>query len=227
MMFRRTLVLLGLGALLLSLSSCASQVEHQRALQENANLQKTIDELNAYQAGLDDKLRRLRAENDRLSGLARSKEELEAEKLKLQELMDEFARSKSAGTMTEQKGVTIIEDPLLGRGFRIEGALLFASGKAELTEEGKKTLKGLLPMLSKRKGIRVVGHTDTDPITHSDWSSNLDLSAGRAVAVADELEKIGIPYERMHVIGFGSSVPAGPGPRDKAKDRRVELFLID
>ncbi|PIE22088.1 MAG: hypothetical protein CSA62_14010 [Planctomycetota bacterium] len=215
------------GLALLSLGSCASTVEYQRLEQQNRNLQESIDDLNVYLKAAEDKCSRLERKNKELSEVASSREELEAQKARLRKLIEEFGQLRPSAAGNLSKGVEVIRNDL-GEGFRIEGKLLFPSGRTELTAEGKKTLASLMPLLRERRQLRIVGHTDTDPIKHSDWKSNLDLSSARAVAVAEELRKLGVAYEQMSVMGFGSARPASDAePRDKAKDRRVEIYLVD
>jgi opacity protein-like surface antigen len=71
--------------------------------------------------------------------------------------------------------------------------------------------------------IEVTGHTDTVGTA----AYNLALSIRRANAVADELERRGIPRAQMVITGRGFTqllVPTGPGVREP-QNRRVEIVL--
>lgn len=75
--------------------------------------------------------------------------------------------------------------------------------------------------------VLVVGHTDDVPITKGDTQTkhptNWHLSVHRAIAVKDVLEKAGVPAARLGVMGFGAERPAAA---DRARNRRVEVFLV-
>ena len=86
--------------------------------------------------------------------------------------------------------------------------LLFKSGQAEVSDEGKTALFLIGGSLSKiRNRIEVIGHTDPRPITNSENSqidTNWDLSLLRAMAVSDILQNVG--YTRKIITrGLASS----------------------
>lgn len=67
------------------------------------------------------------------------------------------------------------------------GGVLFASGKADLSESGKQLLTKLTEVLMKNRvqydKIQVEGHTDDKPLGGGTYPSNWELSAARAGAV--------------------------------------------
>lgn len=74
----------------------------------------------------------------------------------------------------------------------IPNHVLFQTGKATLTESGKKVLRQLADELRASyagQAIIVEGHTDSQPIKYSKWSSNWNLGATRATVVVDYLVK--------------------------------------
>jgi flagellar motor protein MotB len=75
--------------------------------------------------------------------------------------------------------------------------------------------------------VTVEGHTDSDPIRHSDWESNEHLSLARAEAVMGLLTKAGVPASSIEVSGQGARQPiaAGTTARAKAQNRRVEIYI--
>ena len=114
--------------------------------------------------------------------------------------------------------------------FRVQGEVLFNSGQAELTAEGKKALSSLVPILRERqKDIRIDGHTDTDPIRHSKWKTNLRLSAERAMAVQDFLAENQFDPAHMSISAYGPYKPAVAGDTTEAKrsNRRVEILMLE
>ena len=112
--------------------------------------------------------------------------------------------------------------------------ILFASGKAELTNEGKRRLDQVVQDLQSTysgRTVRVVGHTDADPIrrTRNLWTDNLDLSSNRAMAVTRYLVTQGVSLQRIETVGMVDSRPvASNGTSDgKAKNRRVEILAVN
>jgi chemotaxis protein MotB len=106
------------------------------------------------------------------------------------------------------------------------GDALFDSGKATLKETAKANLDKVAAALKKQyagKQVRVEGHTDSDPIVHSKWKSNMELSKARADAVRDYLVKKGVDAAIVSTQGYGESKPKGA---DKAKNRRVEIVVV-
>jgi len=111
--------------------------------------------------------------------------------------------------------------------------ILFASGKATLTSQGRRTLDGIVNDLKKTYAglpVRVYGHTDSDPIrkTKTLWQDNLDLSANRAMAVTRYLISKGIAAKRVETISMGEHHPvAGNKTKaNKSKNRRVEIVVL-
>ena len=74
--------------------------------------------------------------------------------------------------------------------------------------------------------IIVVGHTDDTPIsapaTLAKHPGNWHLSVHRAIAVKNTLVSAGLPDNRIGVMGYGPNRPLGA---DKARNRRIEIFL--
>lgn len=116
-----------------------------------------------------------------------------------------------------------------GMALVLENAIVFDKGKNTLRDAGQQALAQVSGLLrGKNEGVRIDGHSDSDPIKHSRWLSNHDLSCARALAVFAELKTQGIDESRMYVAGFGPNRPVADNSSDagKAKNRRVELLLI-
>ena len=131
------------------------------------------------------------------------------------------------------------DNPLIrieGDRFLLQSELLFASGTAELGEEGKKQLqqvaKVLLELIPSIPDdlqwiLRVDGHTDKIPIHSAKFASNWELSMARAVSVVRYLAEQGIPEQRMAAAGFSKFHPIDPADNEEAyrKNRRIEIKL--
>ncbi len=80
--------------------------------------------------------------------------------------------------------------------------------------------------------IMVVGHADSQGIKGRElrerYPSNWHLSAGRALVVADQLRKAGIPEARMGVAGFGQFQPIASNDSEdtRLRNRRVEIYVL-
>ena len=214
-----------LMALVLALPACVSGEAFRNQKAANEALRRQLTDLTDHQKALEAENRRLAAEVERLGKNAVEAGYIEKQKKKLARLIEEYSK----GGALAIEGVTPIVRPE-GMGFQVQGGVLFASGKAQVTAEGRKTLDQLVETL-KRHGrtVRIDGHTDTDPIRYSKWKTNLRLSAERALAVADYLISRGIPAERVAIAGFGEHRPAvtGDTPEVKRRNRRVEILMLN
>lgn len=73
--------------------------------------------------------------------------------------------------------------------------------------------------------FEIAGHTDSQG---SD-AYNQRLSERRAGAVFDQLVALGVPAERMTVVGYGESRPTSSNETEsgRARNRRVEISLVE
>ena len=213
----------------LFLVGCAPESEVVRGLQEK-NSQLSNDAA------------QLRGENTQL----RAKADQAQRDVDLAKLETESWKSKyAAATSLTQTGSPAIPAHLLvkfmeiaeagehweykGGVLRAQSDILFASGKADLKPEAQAVLAEVTPKLKeiladKSIVLRVDGHTDSDPIVHSNWKDNLQLSLERARAVATALKEHGLPPASMFAAGFGEHRPIPGATKDQ--NRRVELRLV-
>ncbi|MCO7247777.1 OmpA family protein [Halomonas sp. Mc5H-6] len=117
-----------------------------------------------------------------------------------------------------QEGVTL----------RINDNLLFDSGRAQLTGQGRDLVDSLVEVLSAFDGqVSVEGHTDNVPISTSRFPSNWELSSARAIAVVRHLDSQGLEVDRMRAVGYADTQPIASNAtaQGRAANRRVELVL--
>lgn len=125
---------------------------------------------------------------------------------------------------------------IVGDRFLFQSELLFASGSAQLGDEGKQqlaklagTLKSVADRIPKdiQWILRVDGHTDRIPINNARFPSNWELSTARAVSVVRFLATQDIPEQRLSAAGFGEFHPIDVGNSAEAlrKNRRIEIKL--
>ncbi|MBT8362778.1 MAG: peptidoglycan-binding protein [Deltaproteobacteria bacterium] len=123
-----------------------------------------------------------------------------------------------------------------GDRFLLQAELLFASGTAQLEDQGKAQLQelaelivSLIPMIPEDLAwiLRVDGHTDRVPIQSSRFASNWELSMARAVSVVRYLASQGVPEKRMAAAGFSKFHPIDRAdtPGAYRKNRRIEIKL--
>jgi chemotaxis protein MotB len=119
---------------------------------------------------------------------------------------------------------------------KLEDDVLFESGEATLKPEARSQLDALAKLLKSPEGhelrIMVVGHTDSRIVgkreTRDRYPDNWRLSTARALAVADYLQRAGLPEDQIGVAGYGRHQPlaANQSPDTRQRNRRVELFLL-
>lgn len=214
-----------LAALACSAIGCVSQSDHQKTLDElnaaNNRLSEwgTLNEQNTRTIEqLGQEKNKLAMENNQLKG---SNAEANRKLQELQSKMDELSQNSIEGVTTTAKDGMFI--------YRIEGGILFDSGKADVKASGKKTLQQVADQLKQHDyKIEVAGHTDTDPVevTKKKYGvgGNTELGFDRALHVWKELTGDGVPEARMRVTSFGEYDPVDP--KDKAKNRRVEIRVL-
>lgn len=109
-----------------------------------------------------------------------------------------------------------------------EGALVFDSGTAVITEQAVLILGhigSLLKKLPSRYAIDVEGHADARPIESAKFPSNWELSSARAGSVVRFLEGSGVTALKLRAIGYSSTHPLdsnGYAP----ENRRVVIKVI-
>lgn len=122
---------------------------------------------------------------------------------------------------------------VVGDRFVFQSEVLFPSGSATLEKTGEAKLKQLAETLKEISAkmpvdlkwvLRVDGHTDNKPIHTSQFDSNWELSAARAISVVKFLKNEGIPAEHLAAAGFGEFHPIEK-QGDSARNRRIELKL--
>jgi chemotaxis protein MotB len=119
---------------------------------------------------------------------------------------------------------------------RVSSDLTFNSGSDSLRDGAQDGLRQLARTLSGTSAsgyiLRVVGHTDSQPIsnpaTRQRFANNRVLSVFRAIAVSEALQAAGFPGNRVEVAGWGPHRPAvanNPTGGTPA-NRRVEIFVV-
>jgi chemotaxis protein MotB len=143
--------------------------------------------------------------------------------------------------MIESKGLTgQIRTAVDDEGLRMElkSALLFESGQADVTPDGRAAIDRvvkLLPTIDARYQIAIEGHTDDVPIHTARFDSNWDLSSARAINVLKLFTASGTSPERLSAQGYADTRPAAPvaalagdaaaQTRARSENRRVVIRI--
>lgn len=127
---------------------------------------------------------------------------------------------------------------IVGDRFVFQSEVFFDTGQAVLRPEGKEELDklgdALLDLEKKIPSeiawvLRVDGHTDVRPISSSQFPSNWELSAARAISVVQYLIGKGVSPQHLVAAGFGEFQPLDPAQTEEAyrRNRRIELKLTE
>lgn len=158
----------------------------------------------------------------------------EAERKRLERYQSEFF-GQLRDLLGDRDGVRIVGDR-----FVFSSEVLFDSGSADLSDEGRAQIARVAQILSDVSGdipdnidwvVRVDGHTDNRPIVNaSTYANNWELSQARALSVVlFMVEDLGFPTRRLAATGFGEFQPvaAGDSADARAQNRRIELKLTE
>ena len=127
---------------------------------------------------------------------------------------------------------------VVGDRFVLPSEVLFETGQASLTPEGKTEIDKISVALSEVSQqippeipwvLRVDGHTDKRPIASPQFKSNWDLSAARAIAVVQYLISKGFSPQHLLAGAYGEFQPIDEGDSEDAlrRNRRIELKITE
>lgn len=127
---------------------------------------------------------------------------------------------------------------VVGDRFVFQSEVLFDPGQADIAPEGTPELDALADAILQLEAeipadinwvLRIDGHTDSRPISNARFPSNWELSAARAISVAQYLVGKGVAPARLVAAGFGEYAPLDPGETEEAfrRNRRIEFKLTE
>jgi len=199
-------------------NTCRNQVKGLTA--DNDTIRKEKDALQKDNQGLRDKI-------SELSSKAEKAEQLEKATQTYQDLQKKLEKEIQDGQvqLTEMKNrltMTMVDK------------ILFPSGSAEVSKDGKNVLDKVITILKdiKDKRIQVEGHTDNVRIYSSirtKYPTNWELSVARATQVVRYLqEEGGLDPKLLSATGYAEYQPlaANDSDENKAKNRRIEIVLL-
>ena len=225
------------------------QAQYDLMVAENEANERKIEQMRlagaketaGYQADIEAKnqelIRREQALKNLEAELGNKSKLLEERELRVNELEEMLKRKddamKSLKTRVanalkgfENKGLTIIEKN--GKIYvSLEAKLLFPSGSTAVEAEGKKALVELAKVLESEKDLEIIveGHTDTDKLSSANHpKTNWELSVLRATSVV-EIMTANSKMNPAQLMAAGRSEYHPVDPKDKAKNRRIEIII--
>ncbi len=124
-----------------------------------------------------------------------------------------------------QASISVVPEGVL---INLDSPLLFSLGQADLKEKTISLLDNIAEVVKELPNeINIGGHTDDLPIHTRRFPSNWELSAARAIAVANRFIQKGILPARLSVAGYADSRPLFPNDSEehRALNRRVEILI--
>jgi chemotaxis protein MotB len=220
----------GIGALVLASSSCATQEQYDEAVAQAKYYQTRLHELERDNSRLQEELERLRSRmaSGQVSALeAGYPDDVGSRISELQARLDGLGRPLRDVERIDVDGGYVL---------MVQDKILFESGSADVSAEGRRTIADLAREIQGQPHGRVYvrGHTDSDPVAKPETKQrfphgNLQLSAARAIEVAALLVTGGVTEEDVAVMGFGpyDALHANDTGENKRLNRRVEIFVAD
>jgi chemotaxis protein MotB len=234
---------------ILAVAGCGiPAAEHAKVVNELADCAQQRFDATAQANTCKDQLRGLLSENE---GLRREKTSLQKDKEGLSSRVSELSvkaeqtEKLEKATQTYQDLQAKLEQEIRDGKIQISemknrltvtmvDKILFPSGSAEVSNEGKLVLDKVIPVLKdiKDKRIQVEGHTDNVQILSAikaKYPTNWELSAARATQVVRYLQDDGgIDPQLLSATGYSEYQPVAPNDtaEGKAKNRRIEIVLL-
>jgi len=204
---------IGVAALLL-ISGCASN----EIKEEDEAFKQQIQQEEQLRQDYADKLKSTQAVSEQ------DKAEARAEVAALRQDLDR-ALAENRTHIQKLESLTIID---------IQHSVLFRSGEAELSKEGKVIVNEIAEALKQHPGfhMRVEGHTDSNPI-HTNlkarYPSNWELSGARAATVVKYMiHALGVPAESLSIAGYANYRPVATNTTEegRSQNRRIRAVLF-
>ncbi len=163
-----------------------------------------------------------RSDVQKIEQLSSQLDELNQAKRLLENSLKQQIQDKQVKLQMMEKGLVIT----------VVGDLLFDSGKAKVRQEAYTLLDKVAQVLAEnvpQLNVGIEGHTDGQPIKHSGWKSNWELSSARALSVLHYLvNEKNISPNRLSAIGYGEYRPVASNDTKEGQqlNRRVEIVIL-
>ena len=141
------------------------------------------------------------------------------------------AIERSISSTIEEMGLdnaVIVEKDNRWLTINIGSALLFAEDSAAVLNSARPVIAQIASVLrSINNYVRVRGYTDNTFVTDSVYRNNWELSADRAIAVLEELERFGVAPDRLAAEAYSQYAPfySNSTRAGRAQNRRVVIAI--
>ena len=226
---------------LLLLGGCVSQATYDLKAREAQTLATETDKL---QAQVKDLTSEVEAAKKNREALLREKEALQSRTSELSRKAEKAEQLEKATQTYQdlqkklekeiQEGQVQLREMKDRLTMTMVDKIIFPSGSAEISKEGKKVLDKVVSILKDihDKRIQVEGHTDNVPIVSvlkKRFPTNWELSTARATEVVRYLQESGgINPQLLSATGYSEYQPVAPNDDEegKHKNRRIEIVLL-
>ena len=229
-------------SLLFSLSACGvPTAEHTRVVNELSDCAKLRDETTVQLNTCRNQVKNLSAENDAFKqdkeALLAQVDELNAKAVKAEQLEKATQTYQDLQKKLEkeiQEGQIKLTEMKNRLTMTMVDKILFPSGSADISKEGRTVLDKVVTILKevKDKRIQVEGHTDNVRIysaIKAKYPTNWELSTARATQVVRYLqEQGGLDPKVLSATGYAEYQPVAANDTDagRAQNRRIEIVLL-
>ena len=229
-------------ALLFLLSACGvPTAEHTKVVNDLADCSKQREEATVQASAYKVQVKNLTEESE---GLKKGKTELESEVAELKQQAEKAAELEKATATYEElqkklekeihDGKVQLKEMKNRLTMTMVDKILFPSGSADISKEGKLVLDKVVDILKdvKDRRIQVEGHTDNVKIysaIKTRYPTNWELSTARATQVVRYLQESGgLDPKVLSATGYSEYQPVAANDDDegKAKNRRIEIVLL-
>lgn len=211
---------LGLGSTEGALQECLSQKNTlERQVQSlYGELQNCLAQVQALRSTKSELEQNLAERQARIIELEKALAERESKlNALLKSLLDALTGFSASDLTVEERGGRIYVS--------LSQKLLFKTGSAVVSAEGRQALAKLAAVLAQQSDLSILveGHTDSDGEERVNWR----LSSERALAVTYILTENKVPQERITAAGRGEFAPIAPNTTEegKARNRRTDIVI--
>ena len=215
-------------------SGCVSAGKYKDLEDAHAQTEAALAACENQKAELEKKLGITSSQKTQLEGsvenMKRALQELEARKAETEkrlaefrELTDKFKKLVDAGKLS----IKFRNGRMM---LALSTDILFASGSAQLSAEGKNAITEVTGLLKdlKDRNFQIEGHTDNVPIKTKQFPSNWELASARAGSVLATMLAAGFPPERVSLASYGKYDPITDNstPEARAENRRIAITIV-
>ena len=157
-----------------------------------------------------------------LAAVEKQQKEAEARVAEFKSLLQRFKSLIDNGTLR----VKIVDGRMV---VSLGAEILFPNASAALSPEGRKTIVDVAKILATvERKYQVEGHTDNVPIRTTQFPSNWELAAARAITVVETMIESGVRPDRVSAASSSESRPVQKNDSidGRKANRRIEIVIL-